>query len=1228
MAAAPATASAGHVVISVVPTVQGDATGSEVQQSESISANMVMTKLTMLNRIVFCVALLEWAGNAVGTLAFLWATVVLLGGFSSLLSRMDFWFAMVMIFVEGSRVFIRNDASVNQWLFGSTSAFRWENLSSPRVLAQSKVGRLIAMITGISLKISFYMLFAVIAAVLVANLQIPVAFLQILLSIMRLRILLGNHHHDYRPLPPGASPNLVPSIVIFFMMELCQGSSYILAAIFGLISLFRRKSLVRDLKFEQEWGEEAVNLYCRQAYQARKEKGLLPSDNSTPSLTSLAIKPLDSTSSKTQIAGLRVLYNFLERLDPESKKELITDITDVCKKTVAVPNLVDMLGSTVPLDKDIIRLLAASVIAELTGRIKISEFPGMVKLISLVLDYKNRQNSMRPTDSLKISEFPRVEEMMYSLYILSAKNRQNSLPKCVPGNNEGNPNSIRHMIRTADESTLLQRMLFPLLGMSILQRLACDPDNCDEIVEDATYISTKTIGLISYVTNEEISGDPQKALVLRSSLNFVRWLAIDRGKIGSRFRQELSDNPLLLNSLGRILDGDYQPELWEPVVDIIAALALDEAARQDIGSTQSIIPKLMCTFLRQDDVNPIENNDHSLQRAAGEALANLTIKSTENCWAILLAEQGHNLIKKLIDMLDDENCICVAANLLHNLCANSRDKLTDIDLGASAQLEYALPKASLSDTTFKVLTEDTDAAALVEKLLDTLNSNREPCPEYPRIRRVLVETTRDGDLGSSNLQVGVELWIDAVRVAPAAVVPVVVHRRSCSLGLLLALPCLLDAGPASWCPGGVGSAKCAHDAYSTPGGAAARMAHQQRRPAGMGEEGTVRLGGSDSEWIVRGLAGPASVDVALLGLLLRMGYGPAYSSPTRPNEATPRHRRPQPRRSSPCLSSTSTHTCLHGSIRLHVQHAGSGQLEVLPGTHTGMEPQTMATTPATASDGGDVVLAVDGLTEHTNGAGGEARLRNDISEHEQRESSANANLVKRKLKTLNNIVFCVALLEWAGNAVGTLAFLWATVILLGGFSSLLSRTDFWIATVMIFVEGSRGNMMVINLRANGHLQSVLLPTVMQMVRTTEGKQLEAALCVASQIGYVIPEYFVQMLESDTNAAAAELVEKLVNTLKSIREPSPDYPRIRRLLVELVTSIVEKCPRYKEIFLQKGMNDALDMVKGTPSRLEKYRVFLGDEGVVAENLPMRDLIDKARRLINLETPTPDAQPVQP
>lgn len=63
---------------------------------------------------------------------------------------------------------------------------------------------------------------------------------------------------------------------------------------------------------------------------------------------------------------------------------------------------------------------------------------------------------------------------------------------------------------------------------------------------------------------------------------------------------------------------------------------------------------------------------------------------------------------------------------------------------------------------------------------------------------------------------------------------------------------------------------------------------------------------------------------------------------------------------------------------------------------------------------------------------------------------------RRKLtEGLDRLVFCVAFMEWAGNAIGTLAFIWATVVLLGGFCSLLSRKDFWFSTVMIFMEGSR-----------------------------------------------------------------------------------------------------------------------------------------------------------------------------
>ena len=56
---------------------------------------------------------------------------------------------------------------------------------------------------------------------------------------------------------------------------------------------------------------------------------------------------------------------------------------------------------------------------------------------------------------------------------------------------------------------------------------------------------------------------------------------------------------------------------------------------------------------------------------------------------------------------------------------------------------------------------------------------------------------------------------------------------------------------------------------------------------------------------------------------------------------------------------------------------------------------------------------------------------------------------------LNRFLRCVAFVEWAANAFGALAFMWATVVLLGGFCSNLDPTDFWYATAIIFIEAFR-----------------------------------------------------------------------------------------------------------------------------------------------------------------------------
>lgn len=49
----------------------------------------------------------------------------------------------------------------------------------------------------------------------------------------------------------------------------------------------------------------------------------------------------------------------------------------------------------------------------------------------------------------------------------------------------------------------------------------------------------------------------------------------------------------------------------------------------------------------------------------------------------------------------------------------------------------------------------------------------------------------------------------------------------------------------------------------------------------------------------------------------------------------------------------------------------------------------------------------------------------------------------------------VAILEKIASNLGTVAFLWATVVLLGGFATTAKITDFWVVALLLFTEGVR-----------------------------------------------------------------------------------------------------------------------------------------------------------------------------
>ena len=58
-------------------------------------------------------------------------------------------------------------------------------------------------------------------------------------------------------------------------------------------------------------------------------------------------------------------------------------------------------------------------------------------------------------------------------------------------------------------------------------------------------------------------------------------------------------------------------------------------------------------------------------------------------------------------------------------------------------------------------------------------------------------------------------------------------------------------------------------------------------------------------------------------------------------------------------------------------------------------------------------------------------------------------------KRLNRFVHSIASMERVGNALGTLDFTWATVVVLSGYPTVLHVLDFWFATAIIFLEGLR-----------------------------------------------------------------------------------------------------------------------------------------------------------------------------
>ncbi|WVZ66868.1 hypothetical protein U9M48_016031 [Paspalum notatum var. saurae] len=642
--------------------------------------------------------------------------------------------------------------------------------------------------------VPFMFIYEVFTLVLVSfgNFQIPAATVRVVLPLLRL----GSISHDYKdncstqcdatpspaPAPSSCDPcnpamvNLAPSLYIFYGMVLGQGALYAVACVLEIFSTIPRRSLVRRGGFKGQSGVDSVKLYYAYALEKCLERNVLAPKIS---LCSFAIDSLDSDSTKRQIHGIRTAHILLQ-MEPTRTRLLVK----LNASTNTMTRLVSMLHWAGQ-ENDTIRLFAAKVVDEIAESLLVVTIPGIIQNVSLLLGCGNQRKGGNPLLDTDGGQEQQNDDLFVAVDAIDGHNESgDTVPDTAnllqtqdrstqpSGNNEHNCwcwiarwcRQVSEFCTVPQEGPLTEHDLLPVLGMSIIERLAAyDQSNCEEI--------SKTTGLISKITrftrfstSDNTYTDAEKKVLVQSSLKLFQRLTSIDGEIGVTLRRTASNHPFLLRNLSEIL-GDMT-SCHEPrklAAEVLRNLAVDDNTRQKIGRVQRIIARLMQAFLAPDLST---DGDRLLSKVAGQALAMMAMGNADNCRA-MLRETGYSFIEKLADMIirfDSHRCV-VAASLLRSMCMHARDELTvtekdllqrcsisvsrkvqerilraegaelEIFIGLSSHIYEAIPEEFAQDFECVQIKEN-----FVKHLVSALKTaNREPNADCPGIRRVIVE---------------------------------------------------------------------------------------------------------------------------------------------------------------------------------------------------------------------------------------------------------------------------------------------------------------------------------------------------------------------------------------------------------------------------------------------------------------------------------------------------------
>ncbi|KAE8673848.1 hypothetical protein F3Y22_tig00111769pilonHSYRG00025 [Hibiscus syriacus] len=223
------------------------------------------------------------------------------------------------------------------------------------------------------------------------------------------------------------------------------------------------------------------------------------------------------------------------------------------------------------------------------------------------------------------------------------------------------------------------------------------------------------------------------------------WKTSQKGNLrGSFHNQQIRDI---------LRHGENHPVLQKLGIEILTNLALEEEATERIGGAGGVLKEFFNIFLKQG----LPEHQNHVRRAAGEALAMLSLESRANCHRILRLQ----VLEKLVAALEVPLLRVNAARILRHLCTYSgsdcfyglkgvieaaptvlkaimskENKLQEVMVGLAAQVFKRMTSTESSIMFERAGMKEDELARALVRILDKY---KHPWAKIPRIRQFAVE---------------------------------------------------------------------------------------------------------------------------------------------------------------------------------------------------------------------------------------------------------------------------------------------------------------------------------------------------------------------------------------------------------------------------------------------------------------------------------------------------------